>query len=203
MIEINLLPQELKAGTKPKSAQAPLASAEQIKKLLPIIAVVLGLLVCLQAALAVVNMLEASQLRVLNNKWGALEPQRKILEKFNQEYAILSGDAAVTGQLLKGRLLWAPKLYALSVNLPPGVWLNELSLNAASFRLQGSVVSPQGKEMSLINDFLDNLKKDTGFYGDFVKLELGSLQQRSAGTYKIEDFILSGTIKNEAGPGQK
>ena len=201
MIEINLLPQELKAGIKPKSAQAPLASAEQIKKLLPIVAVVLALLVCLQISLAVVNMLEASELRALNNKWGTLEPQRKILEKFNQEYAILSGDAAITGQLLKGRLLWAPKLYALSVNLPPGVWLNELTLNSVNFSLQGSVVSPQGKEMSLINDFLDNLKKDKAFYGDFAKLELGSVQQRLAGTYKIEDFILAGIIKNEAGPG--
>jgi len=197
MIEINLLPQELKAGIKLKSAQAPLASAQKIKKLLSFIPVVLAILACLQIALAIVSMLEASQLRALNNKWGTLEPQRKILEKFNQEYAILSGDAAVTGQLLKGRLLWAPKLYALSVNLPPGVWLNELSLNSVNFSLQGSVVSPQGKEMSLINDFLDNLKKDKAFYGDFTKLELGSVQQRSAGAYKIEDFIIAGTINNK------
>ncbi len=197
MIEINLLPEELKAGIKTKTAQAPLASPEKIKKLLPFIPVIPAILVCLQIVLAIFNMLEASQLRALNNKWNTLEPQRKILEKFNQEYAILSGDAAIAVQLLKGRLLWAPKLYALSANLPPGVWLNELSLNSVNFSLQGSVVSPQGKEMSLINDFLDNLKKDNAFYGDFAKLELGSVQQRSAGTYKIEDFILAGTIKSK------
>lgn len=195
MIEINLLPEELRGAQKAAPREAPVDAAAGIKKILPLAAVFFVLLILLQVILAVAGAMEGAQLRLLTNKWDTQEPQRKILEKFNKEYAILNEDAAAAAQLVKERVAWAPKLYTLSAALPPGVWINELSVNSGNFTLQGSVLSPQGREMGLINDFLVSLKGDSAFYADFANLELGSVQRRQAGPYKIEDFILAGTLK--------
>lgn len=191
MIEINLLPPELK--TKSKITDRVRIESKYIVYL---IGLVFAILIATHIYLAAVNIIRSCQFSVLNNKWQRLEPQRKILEGFKQEYRALSEDARIVQQWTQQRINWAEKLNKLSLNLPSGVWFNEVSLSNKEFTLSGSTVSLEKKEMGLINKFLDNLKKDAVFSKDFNNLELSSVEMGTTGGYDIVSFILTGTLKN-------
>jgi Tfp pilus assembly protein PilN len=144
-----------------------------------------------------VSIIKSSELKGLNNKWRALEPQRKTLQDFSSEYSVLSEDSKTMQQLMQQRISWSEKLNKLSLFLPAGVWFNELNVNRKDFTLSGSVVSLQKEEMALVDRFMDSLKADQGFFKDFLKLELRSVQKRTVGGYEITDFVLSGVLNSK------
>jgi len=187
MIEINLLPEELK--TKAKRASA----AEN--RFLYSIPLLLAVLICVHIYLAMLILTKSYKLHVLNNTWDGLGPQRKALEDFHKKYDVVASDAKAIQQLAEQKINWSEKLNKLSLILPPGVWFNELIISARDFVLRGSVVSLQKEEMSLIKQFIDGLKKDNNFFKDFVSLELSSVQRRTIGGYDILDFNLDGSLK--------
>lgn len=192
MIEINLLPEELKA--KPKSQKAIVdIKTEYFLYLIPLI---LCILICVHIFLAGLTFTKNSQLCRLNNKWNSLEPQRKILEGFNKEYAITSEDALIIKQLIERRISWSEKLNKLSLLLPSGIWFNDISISPKDLTLSGSVVSLQKEEMNLIKKLIDNLKNDASFFKDFTNLELGSMQRKTIGGYDVLDFILVAILKS-------
>jgi len=194
MIEINLLPQELKTGPQSKKIGIIGPNPRQV---LSIIALIFGILLCIHLYLFAVTIFKSSQFNILNNRWQKFEPQRKTLEGFNKEYALLSEDALASQQLLEQRIAWSGKLNKLSLALPSGIWFSEISLSPKDFTLKGSIVSLQSQEMNLIKIFMDNLKKDTVFFKDFSNLELGSVKRKTIGSYDIVDFILTGILKTK------
>jgi len=191
MIEINLLPEELKAEPKSKKIGVGL----QPKQILSLIPFIFGILICMHFCLLVVNVIKGSQFNILNNKWQKFEPQRKILDGFSKEYALLSEDALASQQFVGQRINWSEKLNNLSLKLPSGVWLNEIIVSQKDFIVRGSVVSLKAEEMNLVKIFIDNLKNNTAFIKDFDSLELGSVQRRTVGGYDIVDFNLAGDLK--------
>ncbi len=196
IIEIDLLPEELKSGHKAKKAGAGLVALEP-KYFLYLIPSIFGILICVHIYLAAITMVKNSQLSVLNNKWQRREPQRNELEGFNKEYATVSEYASALERLMQERVNWAQKLNKLSLDLPSGVWFNEISVSKDNFLLQGSVFSLGKQEMGLIKNFIDNLKNDPVFFSDFNNLELNSVQDKKIGGYDIVDFVLQGALKNK------
>jgi Tfp pilus assembly protein PilN len=190
MIEINLLPEELKAKSKAKKT----VMAIEPKYFLYLIPFIFGILVCVYIYLLTVNIVKNRQLTILNAKWQKLEPERKASEDFKKQYAFLTEGAQAIGQLTKENINWSEELNKLSLLLPSGIWFNELSISPDDFVLYGSVVSLQKEGMSLITEFIDRLKKDAAFSRDFKSLELGSTQWKSIGGYDIVDFTLTGTL---------
>jgi Tfp pilus assembly protein PilN len=189
MIEINLLPEELKTKAK------KIAKSTQLSQLLYFIPLAFGILIIIHIYLFGVFITKSLQFGALNNKWEMLQPQRKILEDFKKGYEAPSSDASIIKQLIGQRIFWSAKLNKLSLNLPKGTWFKELSIDHKNFILKGSVVSLQKEEMNLINKFMDNLKKDRDFFKDFSNLELTSVQRKVIGGYDVADFILVGTLK--------
>jgi hypothetical protein len=51
--------------------------------------------------------------------------------------------------------------------------------------------------MLLINQFISNFKKDTSFYKDFVKVELGAMTKKMYGSYEVLDFLLIFPLKGK------
>lgn len=198
MIEINLLPEELKTKTRSKK---PASGAEpfifETKYIFYIVPLVFSILICTHIYLGLAYFVKSGQLRQLSNKWQSLEPQRKELEVFNSEYAVISENAKAIQQLSQSRINWAQKLNLLSLGLPSGVWYNEISITANDFILQGSVVALQKEELTLINKLISNLKNDPVFFKDFNNLELNSVQKRNIGGYDIADFVLQGALKSK------
>ncbi|MFA5275361.1 MAG: PilN domain-containing protein [Candidatus Omnitrophota bacterium] len=193
MITINLLPDELKG--KPKSEGAGFKFVLKEAYFVYLLPVLLCTLVCLHILLGLFAVAKGVEITSLSNKWAGLAGQRKELDAFMQMHAAFSEDALILQQLASQRINWAQKLNKLSLNLPAGVWFNELSVNQKDFVLKGSVISLQKEDMGLIHKFLTSLQSDPDFSGDFYNLELSSIQNRSVGGYEVSDFMLTGALK--------
>lgn len=189
MIEINLLPEEFK--TKIKKAERDTKS----KQILYIIPAVFAVLVVFHVILTLLLLSKSFQLGSLNAEMRKLEPQKKILQQYKSENEAISQDKNQILQLTNQRILWAQKLNRLSQDLPAGIWFNEIAYNAKDFVILGSAVSLQNADLALINKFIENLKSDYSFYGDFNKLELNSVQRKKIGGYDVADFTLTGYLK--------
>lgn len=199
MIQINLLPEELKIKTKgrnsdPAVIKNPLALIQE-RLFIYAIGAVLALFILAHFFLAVLLISKNRQLVSLNRKWLDSAAQKKEVDEFNREFSATFQDSSVLAQLSRQRILWAQKLNALSLHLPAGVWFNEILLNGNSLTIKGSVISLQKEEVVLINRLLDNLKAAVEFSKDFSGFELSNVQKRSLGGYDIADFVLVGALK--------
>ncbi|MBM3254747.1 MAG: PilN domain-containing protein [Candidatus Omnitrophica bacterium] len=189
MIEINLLPEELK--NKARKAE----KEKVFNQALYFMPWILGLLLFTHLCLACVFIFKSYQINSLTGKWRSLEPERKILSEARNEYELFSQDSRIVKQLESKYILWAQKLSRLSADLPSGIWFNGAVLSSKECTLKGSVVSLQKEEMSLVNKLIENLKNDALFFKDFSSLELSSVQMRTIGGYDVVDFILNVKIK--------
>ncbi|MBU4252522.1 MAG: PilN domain-containing protein [Candidatus Omnitrophica bacterium] len=199
MIQINLLPEELKTKTKGRNSDPAIIKNPLvlIKERLFIYAIgaILALFILAHFYFAVLLIFKNQQWVSLNRKWLNSAAQKKEVDEFNREFSASFQDASVLTQLSRQRILWAQKLNALSLHLPAGVWFNEILLNSNSLTIKGSVISLQKEEVGLINRLLDNLKATFEFSKDFSSFELSNVQKRSLGGYDIADFVLVGALK--------
>jgi len=187
MIEINLLAEELRAKKS--------TSTVDLKSLLLIVPVVIGIFTLAHIYLFSSSLVKGIQLKTLNAKWKSLEPERRSVEEMKKESNVLLEDAKTIQDFSTKRINWAQKLNKLSLDLPGGVWLEEISVSVTDLKLKGSVVSLQKEEVNLINKFLNNLKKDLDFSKDFTSIELGNMQRKVVGSFDVVDFTLSGKLK--------
>jgi len=190
MIEINLLPEELKVKTR-RLGKISIES----KYFLYLIPLVFAVLILAHICLATVGIVKSLQFSQLNNKWKKLEPQRGLLNNLKKGYDVVASNTKLMQELNSRRLNWPEKLNRLSQDLPSGIWFNEILVSRKDFVLKASVISLQGEEMSLINKFISSLKNDTRFLKDFNDLELGLVQKKSVGGYDVVDFILTAKLK--------
>jgi Tfp pilus assembly protein PilN len=188
MIEINLLPDELKARNK---------RAEQtgIPVYLVIVPALVGVMLLVHLGAGVIQGVKAWQLGTLKGKWNTLEAKRKEVEAFKQQSLSQSKDVTAIQGLLNRRIAWSQKLNRLSLDLHPGVWFTDILVNPNAFILKGSVVSLNKDEFAAINTFLSTLKSDAAFFKNFTQLELGPVKRKSMGEYEVFDFVLNGAVK--------
>ncbi len=186
MIQINLLPSELQKKTKTMTMRP-----EAVIYAFP---AVFLLLIIVHIYLVLMGMSLSHKYSVLNNKWKSFESQRKQLEKEKKRYNLFFQDTLVLQGFTKGSLNWSEKLNLLSLKLPAGIWFNEINLAGKNFVLNGSVISLEKQEVSLINKFLSNLKSDSDFSVGFVKLELGPVKRDNIGGCDIINFVLEGVL---------
>ena len=186
MIEINLLPTELKSRLKDSEAAPPI-----FVYFIPLVFVVL---IIIHTVLGGMYLSQSIRLKALQGTWSKFEKQQKELESFKQQLSLLSKDAQGVSDLEHKRIDWSEKMYQLSACLPPGVWFTQLQVKETGFILNGSVVSLQKTELAVINKYVDTLKADVRFKKDFSTLALGPLIRRTVGGYEIVDFILTGTL---------
>jgi Tfp pilus assembly protein PilN len=200
MIEINLLPEELRVKTKgrlpdPVSGKSTLVSIQD-QAFIYAIGAILVLLILAHFYFGVLLVSKNQKLLFLNRKWADLAAQKKSLDEFNQEFTATSADAGALAQLSRQRILWAQKMNELSLRLPSGVWFNEILLNGSNLTIRGSVISLEKEEVNLINRLLDSLKTASEFARDFSGWELSNVQKRNIGGYDIDDFVLVGALKS-------
>jgi Tfp pilus assembly protein PilN len=187
MIEINLLPEEVRAKNK-------MAEQTGIPPFLLVIPLVLALLLVAHLVLGVIQGIKSSQLGILNSTWNSLSVKKKEVDEFKSQRQFQAKDIGAVQALLNKRTNWAQKMNRMSQVLPGGIWFTELSISQTSFTLRGSVLSLQKDEFAAINVFLEALKNDKAFYDGFTSLELGPLKRKRIGEYEVFDFILNGVL---------
>lgn len=197
MIEINLLPEELRNRVvKPVKVQPVKVGAKPgAQQLILLIPLIFTALIMAHIVIVFLGVTRSSQLDALKDKWDKMLPERKMLEGFNNEHMLYSGDSKEVGKLLNERINWAEKLNRLSLILPSGIWFETISVPGKAFNLHGKVVSLTKEEVSLLRNFIDSLKNKPDFARNFNSLELSSIQKETIGGYEVADFNLVGTLK--------
>lgn len=185
------MPEELKTNIK-KGKKLGIRP-EQLIHLIPL---AFGILISVHIYLSAAGVIKHYRYNALDKKWKKLQPEREMLNNFKSQYDVLSSNTQAIQQLNSRRLTWSEKLNKLSLDLPSGIWFNEILVSPAELVVKASVISLQKEELGLINKFIDNLKNDAGFFRDFNNLELSSIQRRLIGGYDIVDFILTGKLKS-------
>jgi hypothetical protein len=187
MIEINLLPDDLKIK---KQASQP----SQFDNLVYLIPVILVVVIFVHLYLGFVFMTRSQVLAGLERSWRTLEPQRNEVLGMKSEINAESSDAKVVKGYMSARVLLAPKLNKLSLDLQPGIWFNDITFNRSSLFVKASIVSLKMDEMDVINTFLEGLKNDRDFNADFSSVEVGAVQRKTVGSYDVVDFVLTATV---------
>jgi len=189
MIEINLLPQELKIKD-----QGVNVLSQWFIYLIPLL---LGTLLCLHLYFGIFAVILGGKQMVMNNQWNQMQPQKIALDNFKKQNAVLTGDSKALLDLLSLRINWSEKLNSLSIDLPYGIWFRDLNANPKELVIQGLAISLQKEELTLINKFISNLKDDADFFNDFAGIELKSVQTKSVGIYDVVEFGLSAVTKKK------
>ncbi|MBI4846707.1 MAG: hypothetical protein HY810_09615 [Candidatus Omnitrophica bacterium] len=199
IIEINLLPQEFRVIKK----------KQQTEKL-PVNLILLGvnaLFLVIFLVVSAINIARVITLNALDTQLKGLAPEQHKIINLQQDMERLKITNAMFTPYVSSKFLWSRTLNILSNEINRGVWLRELSykkipadslqnpqmagIMVRTLVIDGTVISTEHDEMSLINDFVSNLKKNAEFFGYFDKIELESVLRRRIADVEVMDFTLN------------
>ncbi len=183
MIQINLMPPELRAARRAGSLRVPWR---------PIGLAAAALAVLFSVVLPLTNFLRARSIDRLRGEWKTLEPQSRELEKVQKDFQQLKRQAEALQSVKAPQAQWAPRLSLLSEALVPQVWLTQLEYaQGKALRLKGSaLVGAGGDVRGQVTQFLQQLKDRPGFQDWFQNVELESVEHRTIQNEEVVDFVL-------------
>jgi len=194
MIEINLLPEELRTQKKKKEPLREVSASKLSLSLIAIIAIVI--FVALQGLAAMALFYKKGSLERLEQQLKKLKPKYKTAKSLKTEKRELNSKLSAINELTSKSILWSKKMSDLSSAITEGVWLKELSLldkkgprKQQAMLLNGSVVSyPERNEAAIIGNFINSLKSNEDFFEDFEDIKLESSQMKKIADLDVMDF---------------
>lgn len=213
MIEVNLLPQELRkkqvSQFTPPFLGEILFQAERAGFTLPK-KYLNNALLLLIAAIALLHLLvqaliiaKSLMFTYADKQLISIQPQRQLVDEMKgnvQKYKALDDLFLQSGAQ---RMNIAPVLNFISDNLPAGVWLSEFSLSKEGWELKGGCVSASGSEMAQIGKLLNALKHEAGISAFFPKLELAQVLRKKYGVVEVVEFAINSPKQAKAVPKKK
>lgn len=197
MININLVPDSLQ---KKKRSQL----FKTVLKNIPleiVIGAAGGIVVLLVAVHIILQMTIFARLAShahLRGRWATVSKEKGRVDKVLQELQDLRKKTSDIEQITtEKRISWAEKLNMISDNIPSGVWLQRVSLEADIFFIEGSAVSKRHDEMISVGNFSSNLKKEKDFMKGLDDIEVGSIQRRMVHSVDVADFVISIKLEDE------
>ena len=213
MIELNLLPQELRK--KRKKIELP-----EIP-IIPIAASVIVALILIQLLLTVLIFTSKAQLNSAEKTWTELGPKKAEFDKIKNEIALGNQKIKAIDQLIADRLSWSHLLNRLSDSLMSNVWLTEFSYNEKkaapvvkkskkrkkktvtptiseeTLTLSGSASGRGEESTAYIARFIRALKNNQEFFRNFDDIELVSIKQGTVSGQSVMNFKIVCKFKKE------
>jgi len=221
MIELNLLPQELKR--KKRTLELP-----EIP-IIPIAACIIGALVFVQLFLGGLILMSKAQLTGLEKTWQSLAPEKAELDNIKKELASRARMTEAIDGLIEEQPNWARLLNEMSNSLTPNIWLTELECGEETEKhprraaklperravAKGSkkpgpagpdgLVEPKGGILIIsgfaagrgeettanVARFIRSLKENEGFFRDFADVELVSMKKSVVEKQDVMNFTLA------------
>ena len=186
MIEINLLPEEIRRQKK-IYFKFDLADIARVKFLAGgIFAGAMALLVIIPALGANIR---KHQILELLEKEKNIMPQKTSVEAINSEIAVLKVKLNALDDITKRRFLWSRKLNELSDLVLPGIWFNRIGAELDNnLTIEGSVISKNEEAMASVGKFIKNIKDAKLFFGDFSDIKLESVQRKNIDKKDVVEF---------------
>ena len=203
MIEINLLPEELKKKPSPFSAFSKMDMSGLDIKNIPVLKIVIGIgiaVIGIQLVLFSIGMIASSQLSSVSKKLNDMLPQKKVADALKAQVADINKRSAAIDELMLKRFSWAKKLNELSDCVTPGIWFSELYYDERPIpgknnkSLPGALVvsgyaSGTGEQgASLIGKFIKTMQDNKSFYSDFEKIDLVTTKSDKVDNQDVMSF---------------
>ena len=221
MVEINLLPEEMKkarrAGPRLDISKVDLGKIPMLN----IAIVSAGAIIAVQVALIVFGVIFGLIFGSMEKRYNGISGSRVEAEKLKSDISRMSRKISAIDELMVKRFSWAKKLNDLSDSVTPGIWLTQLeydekttekpravpgaakgeSRQATEKTLERYLVihgaaSSMGEEgTALIGRFIEKLKQNPSFYSDFSDIELGNIKREQSGGQEMMTFKITCLFK--------
>ena len=212
MIEINLLPHELRKKPSILSVFSKIdLSWLDAKKIpvLPIASGVIALLVVLQIALFSIGIIFGVQLSAATKKYSSISAAKKEADALKTQVAEINRMSSAIDELMFKRFSWAKKLNTLSDSLTPGIWLSQLDYDEKPSPLTGKgkraipgalvisgYASGSGEQGTvLIGKLIKSLEENRDFYADFENIDLVSTKSDKVDNQDVMSFKITCNFK--------
>lgn len=187
MIDINLLPSNLRkqGGLSSVSIDMPseitLGLGGSFIIILILINVTLGILCGYQGLVVASKKME----------WQKLEPVRKSIDELNKESNDIRNKVnSITKATASKHVGWSRRLNVLSDSIVKGMWFKKLTVDSKSLVIEGYAVSKVQSDLTTVNTFVSNLKKDAGFMAEFSAIEVNNVVKEKRGMVDISKFTI-------------
>lgn len=192
MIDINLLP----AGARKQVSISSLSINIPAEITLGVGGTFVILLVLVNILLAVFCGVKSYQLAAKKSEWAKMQPARKTIDDINKE----SGDLRnMLGNITKGMLSkhvgWSRRLNVLSDSVVKGMWFKRLTFDGKSLLIEGYAVSKMQSDMTTVNTFLSNLRKDGGFMADVSAIDVNNVVKEKRGLVDVSKYSVTAKMK--------
>jgi hypothetical protein len=212
MIEINLLPEEMKKKASPFANLNLSALSAQKIPVLPIAAGLAGLLVLVQVLVIVMSLYSRVTLASLTKRYEDILPAKKEADALKARNDAITKRIGAIDELMGRRFSWAKKLNALSDSMTPGIWLSELDYDerpiAEAKAAKGRVGGMPGKLVlngyaagvgeqgaALVGKFITSLKESKAFYDDFSDIDLVGVKSDKVEGQELMSFKINCIFK--------
>lgn len=194
MIEINLLPEELR---RKEPSRIVLPDIPIKKTLVWAVGVFAGFQILL---LGLVFYQKAELFGVRRQVQTLGAANKDITLEKSQTLAVQTKLKQVQA-LVSRKFSWTLLLNAISDSMTKGVWLRTLGVESVAqkgrvLKIEGSVAGP-GQETALIGKFIKELKGQPLLSDLFAEIELSTMNQKKIKEFDVYDFTLVCTFKKE------
>lgn len=212
MIEINLLPEELRK--KESFFKKIDLSAFSVQKIpvFPVAIGVAGFLIAIQLVVSGLAVYTNFRAMALAKKYEALLPDKKQADALKAKDAVINMQSSAIDELMSRRFSWAKKLSALSDAMTPGIWLTELnyderpvsgarasappdnangSLMGGTLALIGYASGAGEQGATLVGRLIKSLKESEPFFKDFARIDLVSVRSDKVDNNEVMKFRIN------------
>ncbi|MDP8230995.1 MAG: hypothetical protein P9L93_07875 [Candidatus Gorgyraea atricola] len=185
MIEINLLPEEMRKKRQPQFKLD--LEMEKVKVIGG--AAAAGILIILVLFCLVGSFVRKKQTQRLLLKEQNFAAETLDIETINKEIVTLKAKMNMMDGVTSRRFLWAEKLNYLSDLILPGIWFTRIRTDSEDkLVVEGSVIPKQEEAMATVGKFMKNVRDNKTFFKDFSNIKLESVQRKSIDERDIVDF---------------
>ncbi|MEK6732168.1 MAG: hypothetical protein AABY55_00930 [Candidatus Omnitrophota bacterium] len=190
MIEINLLPEELR---KKKSEPCFKLNLQSEKLKFWIAGGTAGILIFIIIVLTLGSFIRAAQINKFLARENNFSSRLSKLDSVNKEISVLKVKMGALDILTKRKFIWAEKINQLSDLVLPGIWFTRVYTDSSENKLmvEGSVISKSEEAMASVGKFMKNLKDNVQFFKDFKNIKLESVQRKAKDERDIVDFKIA------------
>ena len=190
MIEINLLPEELRKKKSESHFKLNL-QAEKLK--FWIAGGAAGILIFIIIGLALGSFIRGAQISKFLAREKNFSSRLSQLDSVNKEISVLKVKMGALDTLTKRKFIWAEKINQLSDLVLPGIWFTRVYTDPSENKLmiEGGVISKSEEAMASVGKFMKNLKDDAQFFKDFKNIKLESVQRKAKDERDIVDFKIA------------
>jgi len=195
MIEINLLPKELRK--KKKKAKEVSVSAISLPvfeaQILPICAGVIGLFISLNIILSLLTGINNFRAARMGSTWTKLQPQKEIMDQMKKERGELEIKLGLANKVSNPYVQWTQLLSGLNQSVIPGIWLQSFkpvfpaagrkgSTESAKFptmiKLNGYALGASEVATATVARFINSLKSNEDFSIFFDDIEMQDIRSK-------------------------